>query len=630
MLFTYEKHLMKDFMYKAIMWLALLILCSGSVFGESSVFTKKIDSIISQKLSELKQAPRESIDDETFCRRIYLDVIGRIPSYNEVNSFLKNKSKNKRNALVNKLLNSKGYVSNFTNVFNDLLRVTYTPDKLHSPMNYMEFIKDSLRKNKAYDEIVRDLLSAEGELYKPGNGQTGFYAREVMQLDHMSSTVKAFLGMSIECAQCHDHPFDDWTQKEFYELAAFTTKVTLRVDPVREDMKPFDALNKKFKPNFNKWIVLRESLRMKHASILGNGTGYIRLPENYQYEDAKPNDVMQADVLFGAKPTVHYKAGVQVVQKAKNKNNLGPYINSKNSFADWITSDNNEMFVKNIVNRMWFQIMGSELAGPLTSLELDEYGKHPELTEIMMKAMMAVKFDLKAFMKIIFETKAYQSKAYSVQQADKKYVLDGPVLSRMTAENIWDSFLSIAMDNPDKGLPDGFKHDGFTYFYHLSQKMGPKEFEDFILKYKFGRGNFYKYTHQQAEKTFKGEKRSDYMRASEFWHPLKGSHAMKMFGQSTRELIDGANKEPNIPQTLLMMNGDFEKKIILDQKNSLNNHLKKAKSRQDKLNVIFLSLLSRQAKKHELARLKNYKLDAQNTKDLIWALLNTNEFKFKR
>lgn len=617
-------------MNKAIVWFALILFGGSSVFGENSEFTKKINSIISSKLAEVKQSPRGSIDDETFCRRIFLDVVGRIPTFNEVSSFLNDKSADKRKVLSNKLLNSKGYVSNYTNIFNDILRITYTPDKLHSPMNYMEFIKSSLRTNKPYDRVVSDLLSAEGKLYKPGNGQTGFYAREVMQLDHMSSTVKAFLGMSIECAQCHDHPFDDWTQKEFYELAAFTTKVDLRVDPVRKDMEPFDTLNKKFKPNFNKWIVLRESLRMKHASILGNGTGFIRLPENYQYDDAKPNDVMEANVLFGSKPRVHYKAGVKAIQKAKNKKNLGPYVNSKNSFAKWITSENNEMFVKNIVNRLWFQIMGTELAGPLTSLELDDFGKHPELTEVLMKAMNSVNYDMKAFLRIIFATKAYQSKAYAVQQVDKKYLLDGPVVSRMSAENIWDSFLSIAMNDPDKGLPNGFKHDGFTYFHDISQKMGPKEFERYILKYKFGRGKFYSFNHKLAEKSFKGEVRVDYMRASEFWHPLRGSHVMKMFGQSTREVIDGANREPNIPQTLLMMNGDFEKKIILDGKNSLNRHLRQANGRDAKLNVIFLSLLSRKAKSHELARLKNYKLDAQNTKDLVWALLNTNEFKFKR
>ncbi|MCM8539843.1 MAG: DUF1549 and DUF1553 domain-containing protein [Lentisphaeraceae bacterium] len=617
-------------MNKAIVWFSLFVVYSNSVFGQGVDFTQKINLIIEKKLAESKQTPRGGISDETFCRRVYLDVIGRIPTYKEVTAFLTDKSESKRQALIHQLLNSKGYISNFTNVWNDVLRITYTPDKLHSPMNYMEFVKDSLRQNKPYDKFVRDLLSAEGELYKPGNGQTGFYAREVMQLDHMSSTVKAFLGMSIECAQCHDHPFDDWTQKEFYELAAFTTKVDLRVDPVKKDMQPYDALNKKLKPNFNKWIVLRESLRMKHASVLGNGTGYIRLPENYQYDDAKPYDVMEADVLFGAKPTVHYKAGVQAIQKIKNKKNLGPLINSKNSFADWVTSRNNEMFVKNIVNRLWFQLMGSELVGPLTNIELGEFGEHPELTETLMTAMSAVNYDMKAFLKIILKSKAYQSKAYSVQQVDKKYLFDGPVVSRMSAENIWDSFLSITMADPDKSLPDGFKHDGFTYFYELSQKMGPKEFEAYILKHKFSRGSFYNYNHKEAEKVFKGEKRKDYMRASEFWHPLRGSHVMKMFGQSTRELIDGANKEPNIPQTLLMMNGDFEQRIILDGKNSLNTLIRANKSKQDRLDAIFLAILSRHPKSHELARLKDYELNDKNLKDLVWALLNSNEFKFKR
>lgn len=607
----------------------LLLFSNFFLYGVDGNFSEKIDAVIAQKLSELKQTPRKSINDETFCRRIYLDIAGRIPVYNEVKLFLEDKSPDKRAKLVNKLLNSKGYVSHFTNVWNDVLRVTYTPDKLHSPMNYMEFIKESLRQNKPYDKFVRDLLSAEGELYRPGNGQTGFYAREVMQLDHMSSTVKAFLGMSIECAQCHDHPFDDWTQKEFYELAAFTTQVNLRVDPEAKDRKPYDELNRKFKPDFNKWIVLRESLRMKHASISGNGTGYIRLPETYQYDDAKPNQIMPANVLFGARPTVHYKAGVKAMEKAKNKKDLGPMVNSKNSFADWITSSKNHMFAKNITNRLWFQLMGSELIGPLTQLELNSEGIHPQLSKVLVEAMLAVKFDMKAFLKILFKTKAYQSQAYALQQADKRYVLDGPLLTRMSAENIWDSVLSIVMDDPDRGLPDGFKHDGFTYFHDISQKMGPEQFEKYILKHKFGRGNFYSYNHRLAEKEFKGESRKEYMRASEFWHPLKGAHVLEMFGQSTREIIDGANKEPNIPQTLLMMNGDFENKIILDKKNSLNQKLAKCQNRTEKLDVIFISILSRKAKAEELERIK-FELNQENTTALIWALFNSNEFKFKR
>ena len=354
-------------MNNKFVWSVVLLCSCCSLFGEGVSFTKKIDSIISKKLSELNQKPRKVINEETFLRRAYLDITGRIPTYKEAKSYLEDTAPDKRRKLIDRLLNSKGYVSHFTNVWNDVLRVTYTPDKLHSPMNYMEFIKTSLRQNKPYDQFVRDLLSAEGELYKPGNGQTGFYAREVMQLDHMSTTVKAFLGMSIECAQCHDHPFDDWTQKEFYELAAFTTKVSLRVDPQKKDMAPYVELNKKFKPKFNKWIVLRESLRMKHASILGNGTGYIRLPETYQYDDAKPNQVMPANVLFGAKPTVHYKAGIKAIEKIKNKAMLGPMVNSKNSFADWITSRENHMFVKNISNRMWHQIMGSKLVGAINT-----------------------------------------------------------------------------------------------------------------------------------------------------------------------------------------------------------------------------------------------------------------------
>ena len=92
-------------------------------------------------------------------------------------------------------------------------------------------MKTAVRDNRPYDQFVRDIVSAKGLLYEKGNGLAGFKAREVMQLDRLANTVKSFLGMGIDCAQCHDHPFDDWTQVDFYQLAAYTSNVKLRVDP---------------------------------------------------------------------------------------------------------------------------------------------------------------------------------------------------------------------------------------------------------------------------------------------------------------------------------------------------------------------------------------------------------------
>ena len=190
--------------------------------------------------------------------------------------------------------------------------------------------------------MAHELVNASGPLYKPGNGATGFYAREPMPLDHLSNSVKTFLGLSIECAQCHDHPFDEWTQKDFYKLAAFSSKTHLRVDPTPELEKKKYAQDRKILKNksFDEWIVYRESLRVKHAAIYGNGTGFMRLPHDYQYEDGKPFEAMEADVLFGKMPKVDHQL-TKAKLDALNHNNFGPPINSRQSLADWMVSPEN-------------------------------------------------------------------------------------------------------------------------------------------------------------------------------------------------------------------------------------------------------------------------------------------------
>ena len=259
----------------------------------------QIDGVVITRLEQINQQRRAEIDDYTFCRRIYLDAIGRIPTLDELDTFVEDTDPQKRSNLIRKLLDSKGYQSHWYNYWADLLRVKYVGDKLHHPGNYAQWIKESLRNNKPYDQMAHELINAKGPLYKPGNGATGFYAREPMPLDHLANSVKTFLGLSIECAQCHDHPFDAWTQKDFYKLAAFSSKTHLRVDPTPDIEKSYARDRRVLKnKSFDEWIVYRESVRVKHAAIHGNGTGFMRLPHDYQYEDGKPFEPIEADVSY--------------------------------------------------------------------------------------------------------------------------------------------------------------------------------------------------------------------------------------------------------------------------------------------------------------------------------------------
>jgi hypothetical protein len=182
----------------------------------------QIDRLVMTKLEEEGIKRNPLAQDEVFLRRIYLDVVGRIPTLPETQSFLNSKSKNKRQELIDDLLDSYGFVSHQFNFLADILRVRTRINKVVG-QPYIDFIKDSLEENMPYDQFVVELLTAEGKMLSKESSAVGYYLRDLnMPEDNMSNTVRVFLGTRLECAQCHDHPFDKWTQRDYFEMVAFT------------------------------------------------------------------------------------------------------------------------------------------------------------------------------------------------------------------------------------------------------------------------------------------------------------------------------------------------------------------------------------------------------------------------
>ena len=183
----------------------------------------RIDAIVEQSLRENGLKPNPLASDATVLRRTYLATIGRIPSEAEVTNFARGSSSDKSLALIDDLLASDGYVSHQFNWWADLLRTRARLANRVSGEPYIHWLKQSLEENKPYDTMVRELLTAEGPSHKRGNGATGYYMRDFnMPEDNMSNTIRLFLGSRLECAQCHNHPFDKWTQKQYFEMVAFT------------------------------------------------------------------------------------------------------------------------------------------------------------------------------------------------------------------------------------------------------------------------------------------------------------------------------------------------------------------------------------------------------------------------
>jgi Protein of unknown function (DUF1549)/Protein of unknown function (DUF1553) len=426
--------------------------------------TATIDRLLATHWQANKVTTPASITDETFVRRIYLDLAGRIPTSSESTAFLASTQADKRAALIQDLLGRESYVSHFSNFWADILRLKshFVNTANVVPAAYAKWIKDSLRCNKPYDQFVREMLSARGSCWD--TGAIGYYLRDPeMPLDNMALTTRIFLGTRIECAQCHDHPFDKWKQTEFYHLAAYTygnKPVQEALGGVRDAFKAreqiiFDDFKKEKSSSKDggKAAEQRKQERldaMQFRTVLNlirsgigqllspvgldhNAQAVLKLPFDFEEEGGKPGDVMSPHTLYGQAPE------------------LRPTADRVEVFADWLTSPQNAPFNKVIVNRLWKKMFGVALIEPLDELRDDTKAMVPELATYLEQLIVELRYDMRAFLAVIANTRAYQS---SVAQAEFErgtiHAFTGPVLRRMTAEQTWDSLVALANHEPDQ------------------------------------------------------------------------------------------------------------------------------------------------------------------------------------
>ncbi len=406
--------------------------------AETSAASKQIDALVAKGLATQKLQPNPRADDETFLRRVYLDVVGRIPSQQEAVAFLQSKAPNKRAQLIDQLLASDGYVYHFYNYWADILRAQSTGIADSSAaQQYLNFIRDSLRANKPYDQFVRELVGAEGTIFK--TGAIGYYMRDRgMNLDNLSTTVRIFLGTRIECAQCHNHPFDKWTEMDFYKMAAFTSSTngtnyrSKNLDEVQKMVRDDKSLEAETRDMMRR--ALTDAFRpLQSTEVVQGKSSATRLPPEYKYSDAKPKDLVQASVMLG-KP-VKLTKDSSVIQE----------------YAHWMTDVDNPRFTTVIANRLWKKVFGVGLIEPVDEMMDSTAASNPELMKFLEQQMVALKYDMKAYLRLVLNTQSYQRQSTKTDlQPGTPYYFQGPVFRRMSAEQIWDSVVTLVNPNPDE------------------------------------------------------------------------------------------------------------------------------------------------------------------------------------
>lgn len=586
---------------------------------------RMIDDVLRAKLGESKLDLNPPAPDEQFVRRVYLDIAGRIPTAKEAQSFLADASATKRRDLIDKLLLSADYPSQMFNWLADMLRVKELKSNQGETDSYQAWLMDQMTANRPWNQTVSDMLTAEGDLVT--NPAVGWLVRDSgMPLDSLANTLTIFMGASVGCAQCHDHPFNDYTQRSFYEMAAFFGSTDIPGKNVRGEPKV---------------------MKNRHHRVVDAPDEFLTLPDDYKYTDAKPGSkVMPAFAMLK--------------QLAPRTSGTASEPLGRKDFAMWMTGKKNEQFAATIANRLWGKAFGRAVMEPVIEMDdLDDMGKghDPKLIHLIAGFMQSLDFDLMAFQRVIYNTHAYQARASVTPEVGSPYHFPGPLVRRMTAGQAWDSFVTLIKGEAVNDVHrdrrslmwsyDVFKEGAVDAIIAASGKNVEKdkdkdkkkggndrkiEFELLIKKAGEMSSDLLRELHE-GEGGGKKSRKNDgddatavrgMARASERAQPEADDHFIRQFGQSERELADAGSTEGSVPQTLMLMNG-HEHEILAASSSHVMQVVDEARGEAERTDLMYLSFLARRPSMTERGLISQERIGPE---ELVWMLMNSREFIF--
>jgi hypothetical protein len=496
----------------------------------------KIDELVFAKLQKLGIPPSEVCSDQEFLRRVYLDVTGTLPAADEARAFLSDADPQKRSKQIDRLLASEEFADYWALKWGDLLRIkSEFPSNLwpNAVQAYYHWVRDGIVRNKPYDQFARELLTSSGSNFRvpPVNYYRALLKRDPQNLAEVTALV--FMGTRIGCAHCHAHPDENWTLDDTLGMAAFFSQVRYK-----------------------------NTLEWKEEIVYLNPQQTLRHPTT--------GEVLKPKVLGGE---AREPAADQDLREV---------------FAQWLTAAENPWFAKNIVNRIWFWLLGRGIVHEPDDLRSTNPPENPELLQYLQDELVAHHYDLKHIYRLILNSATYQLSSttnqwnrgdtvhfshYSVKRLGAETLLDaiGQVTQR------WDTYRSI-IPEPFVEMPDGF-------------------------------------------------------RATHLADGSVGLPFLELFGRPARDTAFESQRDLELSarQTLHLLNsGDVQTKITGSPR---LQRLLKEKQDPEIVEEIYLSALGRLPSDEEKQNLLKYlsrdpKQRTQSVQDLVWAVLNTKEFLF--
>ena len=585
-----------------------------------------IDRLVGAVLTANKQSLNAPATDEQFLRRIYLDAAGRVPTAKEASTFLSSNAPDKRAKLIDELVFSPGYTMQMFNWMADLLRVKDTFAKGVPAFTFEDWLKARLSSDTPWDKLVSEMITADGRLCD--NGATGFMLFDAeMPLDGVSNLMTTFLGTNMACAQCHDHPLAEWKQRDFYQMAAFFGATDGKDEAIGSAIKKAVRADATVPKAAALKIEQMNTFRMEDTD-----KQKLTFPKDYKYKDAKAGDPVTPSLIAwskGDKSLPIYNVNTKTPSQLRDE------------FARWLTSPQNPRFATNIANRIWKKAFGLGVIEPVNDIDDLTEASSPELMAHLTFVMKAAKFDLREVQRVIYNSKTYQASASATPDLGKaKYLFNGPLVRRLSAEQVWDSLIVTAVgtyaDNVLLRRGDDLKAMALP-----AGKVTLAEVKNAVERTKkaFSGGGKAAGGKKAAGGSalglangYDGDKpisRFSMMlaRASELPQPSSETHFLRLWGQGDRLLADSATNDGSVPQVLQMMNGSVGK-LVADVRSAAVMDAMKAKTPDGEVTSLYLSYLSRKPTNKELIAASKSLKDGLALTDLAWVLANTREFLF--
>jgi hypothetical protein len=387
--------------------------------------TRRVDEEMGAHWQKNAIHPVEAASDAEFMRRVYLDLTGRIPTVSEVHEFFDDTSPNRRELLVDRLLAHRDHTTHLAALWSSiLLPAEVDLNRLGGTQKFEEWLADRFASKEPYDKIVSDLLLAEGRL--ADSGPLLFYAALKMNPEELAAkTSRAFLGVRLECAQCHDHKFEPISQHDFWSFAAFFARIS------------------------------RPQGKMDVAStvlaVRDNERGDVQIPNS--------NEVVPPRL--------------PLEEKNLDESQGGP--SRRKRLVDWLTSPNNEQFSKAAVNRVWSQLLGRGLVEPVDDMRPSNEPIAPKLLDLLSRDFAASHFDLQRLTRALVLTKTYQLTSQS-RDNDPSRTLNFAQMNikSFTAEQLYDCIAVAIQKSKVAGATPGVA--GLERFGDMSRQAFVEQF----------------------------------------------------------------------------------------------------------------------------------------------------------